>query len=112
MRQHYHPPLDEITVEGLLYALSDPVRVGLMAQIRSSDSPQSCCSLAGLAGADLPKSTLSQHFKVLREAGLIRSERKGVALQNSPRCEELRPRFGSMIDAILHAYAAQNDKNK
>jgi DNA-binding transcriptional ArsR family regulator len=68
--------------------------------------------LAGLAGTALPKSTLSQHFKILREAGLIRSERKGVELQNSPRCDELRPRFGPMIEAILHAYAAQNDRKE
>jgi len=40
----------------------------------------------------------------MREAGLIRSVRKGVELQNQTRCAELKTRFGRMISAILHAY--------
>jgi len=56
----------------------------------------------------LPKSTLSQHFRILREAGLIRSERKGVELINTTRCEELKERFGPMILAIVEAYAKQH----
>ena len=55
----------------------------------------------------IPKSTLSQHFRILREAGLIRSERSGVALKNTPRCQELQPRFGRMIAEILAAYAQE-----
>jgi DNA-binding transcriptional ArsR family regulator len=34
----------------------------------------------------IPKSSLSQHFKALREAGLIRSERHGVEMRNTSRC--------------------------
>ena len=55
----------------------------------------------------VPKSTLSQHFKILREAGLIRSERQGVRMRNTPRCQELRPRFGRLIGEILAAYAEE-----
>ena len=38
---------------------------------------------------------MSQHFKIPREAGLIRSERKGVELKNSTRCHELKKKYGS-----------------
>jgi DNA-binding transcriptional ArsR family regulator len=60
----------------------------------------------------LPKSTLSQHFKILREAGLIRSERKGVELKNSTRCRELKKKFGPMIVGILNAYASEAEESK
>ena len=34
----------------------------------------------------IPKSTLSQHFKALRDAGLIRGERRGIEMHNTSRC--------------------------
>jgi len=52
----------------------------------------------------LPKSTLSKHFDVLREAGLISSEHKGVELRNQMRSNDLVPKFGRLLDAILAAY--------
>jgi DNA-binding transcriptional ArsR family regulator len=55
----------------------------------------------------MPKSTLSQHFKILREAGLIRSERKGVELQNRPRWDEYSKKFGPMITGIIEAYSKE-----
>jgi DNA-binding transcriptional ArsR family regulator len=55
----------------------------------------------------IPKSTLSQHFKVLREAGLIRSERRGVEMQSSSRRAEIDRRFPGLIPAILNAHKAQ-----
>jgi DNA-binding transcriptional ArsR family regulator len=104
MRPLPHPSLDEITVEGILYALSEPVRVRIYAELAQSDSAMNCTAFLGDGSLKLPKSTLSQHFKILREAGLIRSERRGVELKNSTRCPELKEKFGPMVTAILHAY--------
>jgi len=50
---------------------------------------------------------VSQHFKILREAGLIRSERKGVELQNRSRWDEYSKKFGPMISGIIEAYAKE-----
>jgi DNA-binding transcriptional ArsR family regulator len=104
MRPLYHPSLKEITVQGILYALSDPVRVRIFAQLLKADCAKNCSTFLNINKTPVPKSTLSQHFKILREAGLIRSERKGVELQNHARCAELQRRFGPMISAILQAY--------
>src|SRR6266850_1945420 len=104
MRPLYHPPLEEITVQGLLYALSDPVRVRIYAELAQADCAMNCTAFLSHGNLRLPKSTLSQHFKILREAGLIRSERKGVELRNSTRCRELKKKFGPMVVVILRAY--------
>jgi DNA-binding transcriptional ArsR family regulator len=112
MKPLYHPPASEITVEGLLYALSDPVRVQIFMEIAYSDCPKTCSSLNVVKDKALPKSTLSQHFKVLREAGLVRSERKGVEMHNASRCRDLKERFGPLIENILKAYAIQNEPKK
>jgi DNA-binding transcriptional ArsR family regulator len=58
----------------------------------------------------VPKSTLSQHFKALREAGLIRSERKGVEMHNTSRCEDIDGRFPGLIQAIINAHKLQTER--
>ncbi len=104
MRPLYHPSIEEMTVQGILYALSDPARVRIFVELMGADCAKNCSAFLNIDKTPLPKSTLSQHFTVMREAGLIRSVRKGVELQNQTRCAELKKRFGPMIEAILHAY--------
>lgn len=112
MKQIYHPAASDISVEGILHALSDPVRVRIYADILRADCPQTCSTFLMFDNQALPKSTLSQHFRVLREAGLIRSERKGVEIHNRSRCEDIYERFGPVLEAIIEAYAAQNKRYK
>nr|WP_228486727.1 helix-turn-helix domain-containing protein [Paludibaculum fermentans] len=110
MRPLLHPSVDEITVESILHALADPVRVAIYAGLFKSDSAQNCTSFLGNCGANIPKSTLSQHFKVLREAGLIHSERRGVEMHNTTRCAEIEARFPGLLLAILNAHRLQQER--
>jgi DNA-binding transcriptional ArsR family regulator len=108
MRPLVHPDLEAVTVEGILYALSDPTRVQIYAQIVGSGCSSNCSSFLTVSDKAIPKSTLSQHFKVLRDAGLIRSERVGVEMQNVSRCAEVETRFPGLIPAIIGALAIQS----
>ena len=112
MRPLTHPALEDITVEGILYAFSDPVRIQIYADIARAECPQSCSVFLIVKEAKLPKSTLSQHFKILRESGLIRSKRVGVEMLNSTRCAEIRGKFGNLISSILEAYQIQDKAKK
>jgi len=87
-----------------MHALSDPVRVRIFMELISSDETLNCTAFVNINNTPLPKSTLSKHFEVLREAGLIYSERRGVALHNSVRAKDYVPKFGRLLDAILEAY--------
>jgi DNA-binding transcriptional ArsR family regulator len=107
MRPLFHPALQEITVEGILHALSDPVRVDIFAQIAASQCSHACSNFLQVSDKTIPKSTLSQHFKALREAGLIRGERRGVEMQNTSRCQEIERRFPGLIAAIVKAHHLQ-----
>jgi DNA-binding transcriptional ArsR family regulator len=107
MKPLQHPSVDDMSVEGILYALSDPVRAKILASIAQSDCPQTCSAFLKIDTVDLPKSTLSKHFAILREAGLIKSVRRGVELHNSSRCDEIGDRFGVMVTEILKAYQQQ-----
>lgn len=108
MRPLFHPAIEDVTVEGILHALSDPVRVAMYAGIVARGCPLSCSNFLTVSDKAIPKSTLSQHFKVLREAGLIRSERHGVEMHNTSRCAELEGRFPGLIEAIVRAHAIQS----
>jgi DNA-binding transcriptional ArsR family regulator len=88
--------------------LSDPVRLAIYAQIVASACSQNCSDFIKISEKGIPKSTLSQHFKILRDAGLIRSERRGVEMQNSSRCAEIDARFPGLIAAIINAHNAQS----
>ena len=93
-----------------MHALSDPVRAHILARILRADGAQTCSAFLEITDKPIPKSTLSQHFKALREAGLIRSERKGVELHNTSRCQEISARFGTLVSAVLQAHLAQDQR--
>lgn len=107
MRPLFHPSIEDITVEAILHALSDPVRVAIYAGIVGSDCSQNCSAFLSVSNKTIPKSTLSQHFKALREAGLIHSERRGVEMHNTSRCAEIEKRFPGLIMAIVNAHNIQ-----
>lgn len=108
MRPLIHPSIEDITVEGILHALSDPVRVAIFAEIVGSGCSHNCSAFLNVSEKSIPKSTLSQHFKALREAGLIRAERRGVEMHNTSRCAEVDKRFPGLISAIVNAHNIQS----
>jgi DNA-binding transcriptional ArsR family regulator len=112
MRPLFHPSIEDVTVEAILHALSDPVRVAIFAQIDSSECSQNCSNFLNVSEKTIPKSTLSQHFKALREAGLIRGERRGIEMHNTSRCAEIDKRFPGLITAIVRAHNIQSGKRR
>jgi len=107
MKPLLHPASEDITIEGILHALADPVRMHIFAEIAAAGGPLTCSPFLEVDLRPIPKSTLSQHFRVLREAGLIHSERKGVEMHNSVRQEDLHPRFTALLKAIVQAHKEQ-----
>ncbi len=93
-----HPGLEEIVLSQILYALSDPVRLGVVRQLAEAGEA-TCAALDG----GRPKSTMSHHFRVLRDAGLVRTHTNGPSHMNELRREDLDRRFPGLLAAILAA---------
>lgn len=110
MRPLFHPSIEDVSVEAILHALSDPIRVAIFSEIVGSECSRNCSNFLNVTEKDIPKSTLSQHFKVLREAGLIRGERRGVEMHNTSRCTEIDRRFPGLIAAIVNAHHIQSKR--
>ena len=73
-------PVGDAAASGLAQvfrALGDPVRLRLVSLIGAHQGGEACvCDLT--AAFSLTQPTISHHLKVLREAGLIDSERRGT----------------------------------
>ncbi len=108
MRPLFHPSIEDVAVEAILHALSDPIRVAIFSEIVGSECSRNCSNFLNVTEKEIPKSTLSQHFKVLREAGLIRGERRGVEMHNTSRCTEIDRRFPGLLAAIVNAHHIQS----
>ena len=101
MRPYTHPPAGDFLLERVLYALSDPIRLGIVRHLAQL-GPATCGELDG----GRPKSTVSHHFKVLREAGLVWTENTGTTHMNRLRRDDVDGRFPGLLTAILqHAPA-------
>lgn len=96
MRAFKHPLPSDLTLERLLYALSDPVRLEIVRCL--SGVPEASC---GELDGGRPKSTMSHHFRVLRDAGLVQTRNVGTTHMNSLRGTELELRFPGLLQSIL-----------
>ena len=91
-----HPERHELELAAVLHALSDPMRLRIVAALAGGEE-LTCKSI------DLPvvKSTCTHHFRVLREAGVIRQRQVGNTRLNSLRREDLAARFPGLLEAVL-----------
>jgi DNA-binding transcriptional ArsR family regulator len=92
-----HPERDDLELAAVLHALSDPMRLRIVAELAAFGGERSCNSF----NLPIVKSTCTHHFKVLREAGLIRQQVVGTKRVNSLRSEDLEARFPGLLDAVL-----------
>ncbi len=112
MKPPVQPPPAVVTLEGLLHALSDPIRLSIFANLFKASCPLTCGTFLACDQGTIPKSTLSQHLGVLRKAGLIVSERKGVEIYNKIRCDDAhRAQWAPVLEPILKAYLAQQGES-
>lgn len=77
-------------------ALADPVRLRLLSLITSADGEVCVCDLT--AAFDLTQPTISHHLKVLREAGLVGSQRRGTWVYYWARLENLK-QLSALLDS-------------
>ncbi|MFD8782036.1 ArsR/SmtB family transcription factor [Kitasatospora sp. NPDC059599] len=94
-----HPATEEIDLLDVLHALSDPTRMTIVGVLRAE--PERAC---GTFPVDVAPSTLSHHFKVLRESGLISQREEANRRFSTLRTVDLERRFPGLLDTVLAAY--------
>jgi DNA-binding transcriptional ArsR family regulator len=98
----HHPAPEDLELPAVLHALSDPQRLHIVRRLAEDSKPRRC----GTFELGVSKSTLTHHFRVLREAGVIEQRTDGTARLNSLRREDLDRRFPGLLDAVLGSVPA------
>ncbi|KPI26317.1 regulatory protein ArsR [Actinobacteria bacterium OK074] len=93
------PAVEEIRLEVVLAALSDPLRLGIVRKLllESERFDHTC----GWFGLDRPKSSLTHHFKALREAGVTRQRQYGLERRSHVRVDDLDARFPGLLELVI-----------
>jgi DNA-binding transcriptional ArsR family regulator len=94
-----HPAVEELELGAVLHALSDPVRLRIVAKLARSEGDHTCGSFS----LPVTKSTCTHHFKVLREAGVIKQRPQGTTRLNKLRRDDLEARFPGLLACVLKA---------
>jgi DNA-binding transcriptional ArsR family regulator len=95
-----HPSREDITLAAVLAALADPMRLRIVKSLLAKNDCMSCTEAAPCP--EMAKSTLSNHFRILREAGLIQTSKKGVEHRNVVREADINARFPKLLKTILN----------
>jgi DNA-binding transcriptional ArsR family regulator len=93
----HHPVAEEIELAAVLHALSDPQRLRIVRLLARKDDPVPCGSLE----LGITKSTATHHFRVLREAGVIRQFPSGTTKLTTLRRADLDARFPGLLEVVL-----------
>ncbi|MCC5640570.1 ArsR family transcriptional regulator [Nostoc sp. CHAB 5844] len=98
MRFLYHPDRKDISLPAVLYALGDPVRLEIVRLLATKG--EQCCADFDFA---IAKSTMSNHFKILRESGVVLTHKEGTQHINKLRREDLEVLFPGLLEAVLRS---------
>jgi DNA-binding transcriptional ArsR family regulator len=100
MRPPHHPSCRELELSDVLHALSDPARLEIARRLAAGEE-WSCSSF----DLGLSKATLSHHFRVLREAGVVKTRVEGRKRLQSLRREDLDACFPGLLEAVLNGHS-------
>ncbi|SIO88004.1 helix-turn-helix transcriptional regulator [Nocardiopsis sp. JB363] len=106
-RRLEHPETSRIRLETVLGALADPIRLSIVCALAGGHEDMACVAF------DLPvsKSTSTHHFRVLREAGIIRQYYVGTARKSSLRTDDLAERFPGLLPSVLNAERGRREEH-
>ncbi|WP_406085571.1 ArsR/SmtB family transcription factor [Streptomyces virginiae] len=93
-----HPSLEEMSLQVVLNALSDPLRYAVVRELlgEPAGTARTCASF----NLPVSKSTTTHHFRILREAGLVRQVDRGNSRAATLRRVDLDLRFPGLLDLI------------
>ncbi|RQW96601.1 ArsR/SmtB family transcription factor [Micromonospora inaquosa] len=105
MTEVIEPAIETVTIDVVLSALADPVRLTLVRALDTAGDWTCGSDILKEAGVTIGKSTVSHHIKVLRDAGLIRTRVDGIRRLVTLRYDDLEQRFPGLL-AMLREHTA------
>ena len=102
MTRFTHPNLNDVPLASVLHALSDPTRLEIVRRLSvNRDGADGGLACNDAAPEGLPRATMSNHFNILRSAGLIECRKDGTKVISRLRRNDVDARFPGLLDAVL-----------
>ena len=92
-----HPDVAALDLATIMRTLGDPLRLDIV-RLLGDGRPRVCGEISSLLG--IPASTGSYHLRLLREAGVTRTEAVGTQRFISLRRDDLEARFPGLADVL------------
>lgn len=100
-----HPEREKIRLEHVLFALGNPLRLAIVRTL--ADGEERSC---GTLRQDVTKSTMTHHWRVLRDSGVIWQRPQGRENMISLRRDDLDACFPGLLEILLTALAREADE--
>lgn len=105
-----HPAREEIRLETVLHALADPMRLRIVTTLNVFGEGTGLGATCSQVGLPVSPSTLTHHFRVLRESGVINQCYRGTSKINCLRRRDLDALFPGFLDALLNAVEREDHR--
>lgn len=105
-RVYVHPKVGDVSLDRIFFALSDPIRLNMVRMLTTSDKVNSLS-----LGPGMPKSTITHHTRILREAGITQTQPDGRNCWISLRRDLLEGKCPGLLDIILKEYNSASESN-
>ena len=105
MSDFVHPDPKDVPLAAALHALADPARLSILRRL--DDGEELSCE-AALPADEAPKSTRSNHFRILRAAGLIETRKAGRVYLSRLRRSDVDRRFPGLLGSVLDIAASDD----
>ncbi|MFK0285233.1 ArsR/SmtB family transcription factor [Streptomyces sp. NPDC090499] len=106
MSEVIEPAIETVTIDVVLSALADPIRLTFVRALDGIGDWACGSDVLKAAGVTIGKSTLSHHLKVLRSAGLIHTRVHGTRRLVTLRHDELKRRFPGLLEMLREPASA------
>ncbi|WP_321794681.1 helix-turn-helix transcriptional regulator [Caballeronia sp. J97] len=93
---YQHPRTEDIRLEMVLSALGSPIRLAVLRVLSDFDE-HSCGGML----PNLPRSTKTHHFRILRESGVVWQRQVGRDFYLLLRQKDLEARFPGLLKSVL-----------
>ena len=100
----HHPKPEEIELVDVLNALGHPIRLEVVRKLAGVSGECVC----GEIMPSVPKSTMTGHWRVLRESGVMWERPEGRTNMMRLRRDDLDARFPGLLDSVLAEASARS----
>ncbi len=104
------PDFSDLLSPQFFKALCDPTRLSILGDVARQEEPTTVSHIAGCCNIDL--SVVSRHLATLRDAGILKAEKRGKEVHYSLRTDDVVGRLRALATALEACCGPKSEEKK